>query len=61
MENGDKYAHEYTPKEKKAFEEYMNEGLKSLVGEADELKSIFLNIYANPVRNREQLTPQQKN
>ncbi|MBP5650303.1 MAG: acyltransferase [Bacteroidales bacterium] len=61
IENGDKYAQEYTPEEKKAFEEYMNEGLKSLVGEADELKSIFLNIYANPVRNREQMTPQAQN
>ena len=55
-EDGDKYIMKYTPEEKKAFEEYMNEGLKSLVGEADELKSIFLNIYANPVRNSERLT-----
>lgn len=61
IENGDKYAPEYTPGEKKAFEEYMTEGLKSLVGEADELKSIFLNIYANPVRNRELLKSQAKN
>lgn len=55
-EGSDKYARNYTPEEKKSFEEYMNEGLKSLVGEADELKSIFLNIYANPVRNGKQLT-----
>lgn len=61
IENGDKYAQEYTPEEKKAFVEYMNEGLKSLVGEADELKSIFLNIYANPVRNKERLTSQPQN
>ena len=52
----DKYTKFYTPEEKKSFEEYMNNGLKSLVGEADELKSIFLNIYANPVRNGKQLT-----
>lgn len=58
LENEDKYAREYTPEEKKAFEKYMYKGLKSLVGEADELKSIFLNIYANPVRNKEQLTSQ---
>ena len=56
VEGGDKYAKKYTPEEKKNFEEYMNEGLKSLVGEADELKSIFLNIYANPVRNGKQFT-----
>ena len=52
VEGGEKYAHKYTPEEKKAFEEYMNKGLRSLVGEADELKQIFLNIYANPVRNK---------
>ncbi|MBO4656068.1 MAG: acyltransferase [Bacteroidales bacterium] len=56
VEGGDKYAKKYTPEEKNAFEEYMSNGLKSLVGEADELKNIFLNIYANPVRNEEQLT-----
>lgn len=56
VEGGEKYAHKYTPEEKKAFEEYMNKGLRSLVGEADELRNIFLNIYANPVRNSLQLT-----
>lgn len=50
-EGGDKYAQKYTLEEKQAFEKYMNDGIKSLVGEADELKTIFLNIYANPVRN----------
>lgn len=54
-EEGDKYAQKYTLDEKKAFEKYMNDGIKSLVGEADELKTIFLNIYANPVRNWERL------
>ena len=56
VENSDKYAQQYSSDDKKTFEDYMNDGLKSLVGEADELKNIFLNIYANPVRNREQLT-----
>lgn len=55
MEGDEKYAHEYTAEEKKAFEKYMNERLQSLVGEADELKQIFLNIYANPVKNSKQL------
>lgn len=55
VEKCNKYAQKYTSDEKKAFEDYMNDGLKSLVGEADELRNIFLNIYANPVRNWENL------
>ena len=55
VEGNDKYAQKYTSDERKAFEKYMNDGIKSLVGEADELKNIFLNIYANPVRNGEKL------
>lgn len=55
VEKNGKYAEKYTPAEKLAFENYMNNGIKSLVGEADELKNIFLNIYANPVRNWERL------
>ncbi|MBP5663392.1 MAG: acyltransferase [Bacteroidales bacterium] len=56
VEKSGKYAEKYTPADKLAFEDYMNNGIKSLVGEADELKNIFLNIYANPVRNNERLT-----
>lgn len=55
VEKNGKYAEKYTPAEKLAFEDYMDNGIKSLVGEADELKTIFLNIYANPVRNWEVL------
>jgi hypothetical protein len=53
VEKSGKYAEKYTSADKMAFEEYMNNGIQSLVGEADELKNIFLNIYANPVRNNE--------
>ena len=51
-----KYADNYSAQDKAGFETYMNNGLRSLVGEADELRHIFLGIYANPVRNKEQLT-----
>ncbi len=52
LEEGERYASQYSDTEKDAFIQYMEEGLRSLVGEADELKQIFLNIYANPVRNK---------
>lgn len=52
FEEGERYASQYSDTEKDAFIQYMEEGLRSLVGEADELKQIFLNIYANPVRNK---------
>lgn len=52
LEEGERYASQYSDTEKDAFIQYMEEGLRSLVGEADELKNIFLNIYANPVRNK---------
>lgn len=47
-----KYADHYTADEKKAFEEYLREQLADLQGDADELKSILLGIYANPVKNQ---------
>ncbi|MDD4142863.1 MAG: acyltransferase, partial [Bacteroidales bacterium] len=41
----------YSSDEKMAFEKYMNDGLMHLTGDYDELLDIFLNIYANPVKN----------
>jgi hypothetical protein len=52
VEGGQRYAAQYTDIEKDAFIKYMEEGLNSIVGEADELKQIFLSIYANPVKNK---------
>jgi Acyltransferase. len=46
------YSDKYTPEQEKAFINYMNEGLKALQGEQEELKEIFLMLYANPVINR---------
>ncbi len=49
------YAGHYSAQQKAVFEEYMNDGLAKLIGEADELREIFLGIYANPVENCETL------
>ena len=43
------YADRYTPADLDAFVAYMESGLKGLTGEREELRSIFLKIYANPV------------
>ena len=56
LHNCAKYSDNYSAKDKADFETYMHNGLRSMVGEADELRNIFLGIYANPVRNKEQLT-----
>ncbi len=45
------FADHYTPEELKEFEAYMEDGLKGLRGEMDELRNIFLKIYAGPVEN----------
>ncbi len=55
VQQGQKYASHYSEAEKRIFIQYMEEGLRSLVGETDELRNIFLDIYANPVRNAETL------
>ena len=41
----------YTNQEKQDFIGYMKNGLDRIEGDMDELTSIFLGIYANPVRN----------
>ena len=43
------YADRYTRDDLDAFVTYMESGLKGLTGEREELRSIFLKIYANPV------------
>lgn len=51
LENGEEYAHMYTPEQKEAFIEYMQIQMDSVENEIDrkELADIFLRIYANPV------------
>lgn len=50
-----KYADRYSAEQKKAFLDYMDKGLSELIGDTDELREIFLGIYANPVSNWEKL------
>ena len=46
-----KYEQQYTVEQQAAFMNNMEEGLKNLIGDADELREIYLGIYANPVVN----------
>jgi hypothetical protein len=45
------FSHCYSQSEKDDFLDYMHDGLRSFQGEQEELQSIFLGIYANPVKN----------
>ena len=46
-----RYRDQYTEEQRRQFVDYMEEGLKNLVGDEAELRDIFLRIYANPVDN----------
>ena len=46
-----RYRDHYTEEQRRQFVDYMDEGLNTLIGEAAELRDIFLRIYANPVDN----------
>ncbi len=51
MLNGETFKDLYTQAEKEHFVAYMKKGLSVIEGDNDELESIFLDIYANPVVN----------
>ena len=51
LNNSQQYVNRYTTTEKDAFVQYMENGLKGLRGEPDELRSLFLKIYAGAVCN----------
>ncbi len=53
LNKADMYSNHYTQAEKLDFIQYMNKGLEEIEGEYEELKNIFLNIYANPLKNKE--------
>lgn len=57
LENGEEYAHMYTPEQKTYFEEYMQVQMDTVEPEIDrkELADIFLHIYANPVYSKKKL------
>jgi len=46
-----RYRDHYTEEQRRQFMDYMDEGLRNLIGEEAELRDIFLHIYANPVDN----------
>lgn len=48
----DHFSDKYSLEDKKIFVEYMENGLCNLCGDYDELKDIFLHLYANPVINK---------
>jgi hypothetical protein len=54
--NGVTFKGIYTEHEKDSFVSYMKKGLSNIEGDNDELESIFLAIYANPVVNYIKLT-----
>ena len=52
INGSNEFQNEYTPEEKSAFVDYMKYKLSSVEGDMEELESIFLSIYANPIVNR---------
>ena len=60
----DKYSAHYTPEDLEAFRAYTEKQLDRMAGEPldrNELKQIFLEIYGNPVRSKEQLEAERRN
>jgi hypothetical protein len=49
--NGNCFGKAYSITEKTAFTDYLNKTVAGIEGDQEELKSIFLSIYANPVQN----------
>lgn len=52
VEKSSRFAHLYNEEQKESFIDYMTKGLQELEGDNDTLRRIFLNIYANPIKNR---------
>jgi hypothetical protein len=50
--NNGKYINKYTSEDKKAFKNYLTKQLNNIKGDKKILQKIFLNIYANPVENK---------
>jgi hypothetical protein len=53
LEGMSSHADKYTVGEKASFTEYVNVKLSALEGDSEELRDIFLGIYANPVKRKE--------
>ena len=55
LNSTDEHTSEYTQQEKLAFEQYMAAKLEKVEADKEELKEIFLSIYANPVAGKKNL------
>ena len=49
LHHSNRFTDRYNPEERNRFSDYMMQGLQQLQGEKDELRNLFLSIYANPV------------
>ena len=49
------YRKEYTPSQKEKFWNYIKEKIQGLQGDENDLEQLFLQLYANPVRNKFQI------
>jgi len=52
VNNSQKFSEHYTSEDKIKFEAFIKDNIKDIDGDASELNSIALNIYANPVQNK---------
>lgn len=55
LNSTDEYANEYTQQEKETFVQYMEQKMAKVEADKDELREIFLSIYANPVVGKKNL------
>lgn len=55
LNSTDEYAGEYTQQEKEVFVQYMEQKMAKVDADKDELREIFLSIYANPVAGKKNL------
>ncbi len=55
LNSTNEYTSEYTQQEKETFEQYMAAKLEKVEADQQELKEIFLSIYANPVSGKKNL------
>ena len=52
LNNNNLYSKYYTFEEKEEFKSYASKQLFNLTGDKEKLYEIFLNIYANPLKNK---------
>lgn len=55
LNSTNEYTNEYTQQEKEVFEQYMAKKMEKVDADKDELREIFLSIYANPVVGKRNL------